>query len=153
MLNRVMLIGHLGRDPEVRRLESGQAVGKFSVATNESYQDKNGSWQTLTEWHEVVVWRQLAEKAEIQLKKGMQVYIEGKLSTRSWQDTDGQQRRTTEVVANTFRVLGRKEEGAREGQSADNPVSYATSPSNPVNNYSTGTPDSSSTAPDDDLPF
>jgi single-strand DNA-binding protein len=153
MLNRVMLIGHLGRDPEVRRLEGGQAVGKFSVATNESYQDKSGSWQTLTEWHEVVVWRQLAERAEMQLKKGMQVYIEGKLSTRSWQDAEGNQRRTTEVVANTFRVLGRKEDGTREGQPADNPTSFPSSPSNPINNHPTDSPNYSSTAPDDDLPF
>ena len=153
MLNRVMLIGHLGRDPEVRRLEGGQAVGKFSVATNESYQDKSGTWQTLTEWHEVVVWRQLAERAETLLKKGMQVYIEGKLSTRSWQDADGNQRRTTEVVANTFRVLGRKEDGLRESLPSDNPMQQPPSPANPGNNPSGSSSDLVSTATDDDLPF
>lgn len=153
MLNRVMLIGHLGKDPEVRRLEGGQAVAKFSVATNENYQDKSGSWQTLTEWHEVVVWRQLAERAETQLKKGMQVYIEGKLSTRSWQDTEGNQRRTTEVVANTFRILGRKEEGPKESQPADNLTPYPSSSSNPISSPPAGTPDFGSTSPDDDLPF
>lgn len=110
MVNRVILIGNLGKDPEVRRLENGAVVAKFSLATNESYKDKEGKWQTLTEWHEIVVWRQLAERAAAGLKKGMTVYLEGKLTNRTWQDADGNSRRTTEVVANYFRNLGKREE-------------------------------------------
>lgn len=109
MINKVILIGNLGRDPEVRHLESGATVGKFSVATNESYRDKSNEWQTITEWHEVVVWRALADRAEQSLKKGMQVYVEGKLRTRKWQDQEGKDRYTTEVVANTFRILEKRE--------------------------------------------
>ena len=112
MINKVILIGNLGRDPEVRRLENGAVVAKFSIATNENYMDKSGEWQTLTEWHEIVVWRALAERAEQQLKKGAQVYIEGKLTHRSWQDQDGNNRKTTEVVANLFRLLGKREGGS-----------------------------------------
>jgi single-strand DNA-binding protein len=111
MVNRVILIGHLGRDPEVRRLESGAVVAKFTVATEERYKDKEGKWQSQTEWHDVVVWRQLAERAESTLKKGMSVYIEGKLSTRSWQDQEGNNRRTTEVVASYYRVVAKPQEG------------------------------------------
>ena len=109
MINKVILIGNLGRDPEVRRLESGAVVAKFSLATNESYRDKNNEWQTQTEWHDIVVWRNLAERAERDLKKGKLVYVEGKLTHRKWQDKDGNDRYTTEVVANTFRLLERRE--------------------------------------------
>jgi len=108
MVNKVTLIGNLGRDPEIRRFENGSIVAKFSVATNENYRDKSGEWQQSTEWHDVVMWRGLAERAESQLKKGMMVYVEGKLTHRSWQDQDGNNRKTTEVVANYFRSLDRK---------------------------------------------
>jgi single-strand DNA-binding protein len=111
MINKVTLIGNLGKDPEVRHLESGSVVAKFSVATNENYRDKNGEWQTITEWHNIVVWRQLAERAERSLKKGMLVYIEGKLSTRKWQDKDGNDRYTTDIIANVLRSLERREAG------------------------------------------
>lgn len=110
MVNKVILIGNLGRDPEVRYLEGNVAVAKFSVATNESYRDKkSGEWQTITEWHDVVAWRNLAERAEKQLKKGSQVFIEGKLTHRKYQDKDGNDRYVTEVVANSFRVLDRRD--------------------------------------------
>lgn len=109
MINKVILIGNLGNDPEIRHLESGTLVGKFSLATNESYRDKAGEWQTLTEWHNVVVWRNLAERAEKSLKKGMQVYIEGKINTRKWQDANGNDRYTTDIVANTMRILERRD--------------------------------------------
>ncbi|WP_235298543.1 single-stranded DNA-binding protein [Portibacter marinus] len=109
MVNKVILIGNLGKDPEVRHLESGSVVAKFSVATNENYRDKNGEWQTLTEWHNIVVWRGLAERAERSLKKGMQVYIEGKLTTRKWQDSNGNDRYTTDVVANYLRILEKRD--------------------------------------------
>jgi len=125
MINKVILIGNLGRDPEVRHLESGVSVARFSVATNESYQDKNKEWQTVTEWHDVVVWRGLAERAERQLHKGSLVYVEGKLTHRKWQDKEGKDRYSTEVVANTFRSLERKESSQRSTGSnfpaAENP--------------------------------
>ncbi|MCB0548753.1 MAG: single-stranded DNA-binding protein [Phaeodactylibacter sp.] len=114
MVNRVILIGNLGRDPEVRRLENGAVVAKFPIATNENYKDKSGEWQSQTEWHDIVVWRNLAERAESTLKKGMGVYVEGKLTHRSWQDQDGNTRYTTEVVGSYFRIIsgGRREEGS-----------------------------------------
>ena len=109
MVNKVILIGNLGRDPEVRHLESGASVAKFPIATNESYRTKEGDWQQLTEWHDVVAWRYLAEKAERDFKKGKLIYVEGKLTHRKWQDKDGIERYTTEVVASSLRLLERKE--------------------------------------------
>jgi single-strand DNA-binding protein len=114
-LNKVMLIGHLGGDPELRYTPGGQAVATFSVATNEIYKDKDGNQQERTEWHRVVSWSRLAEVAGEYLKKGQQVYVEGRLQTRSWTDKDGIKRYTTEIVANTFQFLGRKGEGAGGG--------------------------------------
>jgi single-strand DNA-binding protein len=115
MVNKVFLIGNLGRDPEVRYLEGNVAVAKFSVATNESYKDKKGDWQTVTEWHDVVAWRALAERAEKQLKKGSQVFVEGKLTHRKYQDKEGIDRYVSEVVANSFKILDRRDSrpGAR----------------------------------------
>ena len=109
MVNKVILIGNLGKDPEIRRLESGAAVARFSLATNENYKDKSGEWQTQTDWHDVVLWRNLAERAESSLKKGYMIYLEGKLTTRSWEDQEGNKRRTTEVVGSYFRNLTKKE--------------------------------------------
>lgn len=109
MINKVLLIGNLGRDPEVRHLESGSVVAKFSVATNESYKDKAGEWQTVTEWHNVVAWRALASRVERDLKKGSMVFVEGKLTTRKWQDKEGNDRYSTEVVANNLRLLEKRE--------------------------------------------
>lgn len=110
MINRVILIGNLGRDAEFRNLENGTAVAKFSVATNENYKDKSGEWQTQTEWHDVICWRHLAEKARDTLSKGAMVYVEGKLTHRTWQDKDGNNRKTTEVVASYFRAITKNEE-------------------------------------------
>ena len=112
MVNKVTLIGNLGRDPEVRHFENGSMVAKFPVATNENYRDKSGEWQTVTEWHDIVAWRALAERAERSLKKGSLVYIEGKLTHRKYQDKDGIERYVTEVVANTFRLLEKRESGS-----------------------------------------
>lgn len=105
MVNKVILIGNLGGDPEVRRLESGQVVAKLSIATNESYQDKNGEWHQNTEWHNVVLWGKQAEKAEAKFKKGMAIYLEGKLTHRTWEGEDGAKKYFTEVVANLTRVI------------------------------------------------
>jgi len=145
MINKVILVGNLGKDPEVRYLEGGTAVARFPVATNESYKDKAGEWQTKTEWHDIVLWRQLAERAEKSLKKGSLVFIEGKLTHRKWQDSQGQDRYTTEVVANVLRLLDKKDsdEMSRSGmtsssKSANNP------PDSPI-------PDEG--GEEDDLPF
>lgn len=153
MLNRVTLIGNLGKDPEVRHLESGSAVGKFSVATNESYQDKAGEWQTITEWHNIVCWRNLAERAERSLKKGSLVYVEGKLTTRKWQDQEGNDKYTTEVVAKTFRLLEKREDSgggySNNFPSATDEIASA-SPAMPEK---TAAKDFSKVQEEDDLPF
>jgi len=109
MVNKVILIGNVGKDPEIRDLESGVKLASFSLATNESYKDKAGEWQQNTEWHNITVWRAQAERVERQVKKGTKIYLEGKLATRKWQDKDGNDRYTTDVVANYFRVLDKLE--------------------------------------------
>lgn len=106
-LNKVMLIGNLGKDPEVRSVTSGAKVANFSIATTESYTDKTGQRVDKTEWHNIVMWRGLAEVAEKYLRKGAQVYIEGRLQTRSWDDQNGQRRYMTEIVADNLVMLGR----------------------------------------------
>lgn len=111
MINKVTLVGHLGGDPEIRTLENGTPVGRFSVATNENYKDKEGNWQSQTEWHNVVVWRDLAERAKI-LKKGSTVYVEGKISYRKYTDKDGVEKSLTDIVAATFRLLDKREGGS-----------------------------------------
>ena len=105
-MNRITIMGNLGGDPEIRRLENGTPVGKFNVATSENYRDANGEWQkTEPEWHEIVVWRQLAEQAEKTLKKGAAVFVEGKMNYRKYTDKNGIERRSAEIVANTLRSL------------------------------------------------
>jgi|ERR1035437_10990482 single-strand DNA-binding protein len=108
-VNKVILVGNLGKDPEVRHLEGGAVVANFPLATTESYKDKTGQRNEQTEWHNIVVWRGLAEIAEKYLKKGMTIYIEGKLRTRSWDDKEGHKRYTTEIVGDTFTILSKKE--------------------------------------------
>jgi single-strand DNA-binding protein len=113
-LNKVMLIGHLGKDPELKYTPGGAAVATFSLATNEAYKDKDGNWQERPEWHRLVVWNKQAETAAEYLKKGQQVYIEGRLQTRTW-EKDGQKHYTTEIVVQNFQMLGRKSEGGTGG--------------------------------------
>lgn len=109
-INKVILIGNVGRDPEIRTLESGTKVATFSLATSESYKDNNNEWKEQTEWHNIVLWRNLAERAESSLKKGMQVYLEGKLRTRQWTDQNQQTRYTTEVVGDKIQILTRRDD-------------------------------------------
>ena len=118
-LNKVLLIGNLGSDPETRFTPSGAQVANFSLATSESWNDKDGQRQERTEWHRIVLWRRLAEIAGQYLKKGSKVYIEGKLQTRSWEDQQGQKRQTTEIVASTMKMLGaeRADEAAEAAES------------------------------------
>lgn len=115
-LNKVMLIGHLGSDPELRYTEGNVPVASFNVATNESYKDQNGNLVERTEWHRCVAWRKLAEVLGEYLKKGSKVYLEGKLQTRTWDDKEGNKRYTTEIVISEFTFLDSKGSGGGGGQ-------------------------------------
>ena len=109
-VNKVILIGNLGKDPEVRKLESGALLTRFSIATSEQYTDKvSGKRIENTDWHDIVTWRGLAEVSEKFLKKGMKVYIEGKLKKRTWTDKDGQQRNNVDIVADELTILSKME--------------------------------------------
>jgi single-strand DNA-binding protein len=114
-LNKVMIIGNLGRDPEMRYTPSGQAVTQFTVAVNRNYKGQDGNWQEETEWFRVVAWAQLAERSAENLRKGMKVYVEGRLQTRQWEDQQGQKRYTTELVANQITNLDRRPREEGEG--------------------------------------
>ena len=117
-VNKVILVGNLGKDPEVKYTPSGTAVAKFSLATNEGYKDKAGQWQERTEWHNIVAWQRLAEIVGEYVKKGSKVYIEGRLQTSSWDDKEtGQKKYKTEIVANDLVLLSGRGEGDSEGGS------------------------------------
>jgi len=120
-VNKVILIGNLGKDPEVRYLDSGVAVANFSLATTEKYKNKEGERVSQTEWHNIVLWRGLAEIAEKWLKKGSSVFIEGKIRTRKWEDKDGNTRYNTEILADNMTMLGKKDSGTTDVVSNDNP--------------------------------
>ncbi|MBI9066199.1 MAG: single-stranded DNA-binding protein [Salinivirgaceae bacterium] len=116
MVNKVILVGNVGKDPEVRYLDNGVAVAQFSLATSETFKDKSGVRQTRTEWHNIVLWRGLAEVAEKYVKKGNPLYIEGKITNRSYDDKDGNKRYISEIVGNEMKMLGSK--ASNEGTSA-----------------------------------
>lgn len=111
-VNKVILVGNLGRDPEVRYTQTGSAVANFTLATNERWKDATGETKEKTEWHRIVVWGKQAEIANEYLRKGRQVYVEGSLQTREWTDRDGNKRQTTEVRAQRFQMLGGRGDGA-----------------------------------------
>ena len=136
-VNKVILVGNLGKDPEVKYLDSGVAVANFSLATTESYKNKEGERVNQTEWHSIVLWRGLAEVAEKWLKKGSSVYIEGKIKTRKWEDKDGNTRYNTEILADNMTMLGSKPTSAPEAAPA--------APATPEQQPATDTAD--------DLPF
>lgn len=148
-INKVILVGHLGKDPEVKYLPSGSAVANITVATSESWKDKqSGDKQERTEWHNVVFFNRLAEIVGEYLKKGAQIYVEGSLRTRKWQDKEGKDRYTTEIVAAEMQMLGGRQ-GAGGGASySDNAPSAARSSAGPAATASGGMPDF-----DDDIPF
>ena len=133
MLNRVTLIGNLGKDPEMKRLEGGALVGKFSIATNEYFRDGNNELQQQTEWHDVIVWRHLAEQAERVLKKGSLVFVEGKITHRKYVDKNGIERTTTEISATNFKALDKKEGGQREGNGNGTHPENSNQPRSPDN--------------------
>ena len=122
-VNKVILIGNLGRDPELRYTASGQGVANFTLATNERWRDKDGNNQERTEWHRIVVWGKSAENCAQYLQKGRSVYVEGRLQTRDWEDKEGNKRQTTEIVALNVTFLGSREGG--RGGSTPGPPSQA----------------------------
>ncbi len=157
-LNKCMIIGNLGRDPEMRYTPSGQAVTQFTVATNRNYRDQNQEWQKETEWFRVVVWGQQAERAAENLRKGNKVYIEGRIQTRQWEDQTGQKRYTTELVANQVTSLERRERGDEEAPFPDEaPGGFgrqaAGSGGSPSAGQAPATPTATSGEDFDDLPF
>ncbi len=122
-VNKVILVGRLGADPELKTLSSGQSVANFNIATSENWVDRDGAKQERTEWHRIVVWGKLAEVCRQHLGKGRQVYVEGKLQTRSWEDQQGQKRYTTEVTASTVQFLGApNERGMNTGAHSSGPA-------------------------------
>ncbi len=112
-VNKVILVGNLGKDPEVKYLDNGVAVANFSLATTENYKNKEGEKVSQTEWHNIVLWRGLAEVAEKYLKKGASIYIEGKIKTRKWEDKDGNTRYSTEILADNMTMLGSKQDSSK----------------------------------------
>ena len=142
MINKVILVGRLGRDPELRYTPSGTAVANFSLATDERW-SSNGETQSRTEWHNIVVWSKLAEICNQYLTKGRLVFIEGRLQTRDWEDKDGNKRRTTEIVATDMKMLG----GRREDTPVGNTVAAETGSSSESSN------DMEVGITDDDIPF
>ena len=115
-VNKVILVGNVGKDPEVRHLDKGVSVANFPLATTETYLAKNGEKVSTTEWHNIVLWRGLAEVTEKYVTKGRQLYIEGRLRTRSWDDKDGNKRYTTEIYADVMQLLGKREDGGAPSQ-------------------------------------
>jgi single-strand DNA-binding protein len=145
-INKVILVGNVGADPEVRHLDNNVAVANLRLATSESYIAKNGERVTTTEWHNIVLWRGLAEMAEKYIRKGKQIYVEGRIRTRSYDDKDGQKRYITEIYGDVVRLLGARD--AHQGDSHTESQNQRESPStNQVETTGFGE------QPDDDLPF
>ncbi|MDA9210535.1 single-stranded DNA-binding protein [Methylophilaceae bacterium] len=153
-VNKVMLLGNLGRDPEVRTFPNGDSVCNFSIATSTSWKDKvSGDKKEKTEWHNIVMYRKLAEIAGEYLKKGSSIFIEGSLQTRKWQTKEGQDRYTTEVVADTMQMLGGKDNRNNTSNSSED--NFNQEPERVIKNEasssSSGEPDM--VLPEDDIPF
>jgi len=154
-VNKVILIGNLGKDPEVRYMPSGDAITNITLATTDSWKDKNGEKQEKTEWHRVAFFGKLAEIAGEYLKKGRPVYVEGRLRTRKWQDKEGQDRYTTEIVAENMQMLGSREGmgggGAEFDGGSEEPRAAARAPAS--KSAAAAKPASSMADMDDDIPF
>jgi len=152
-VNKVILIGNLGKDPEIKYTPSGTAVAKFTLATNERYKDKAGEWQDRTEWHNVVAWQRLAEIVGEYVKKGNKVYVEGRLQTSSWEDKEsGQKKYRTEVIANDLVLLG----GRGESEEASGGSRAFSRAAGSGNSFDQRGPDESlaqTEITDDDIPF
>jgi single-strand DNA-binding protein len=155
-VNKVILIGHLGKDPEVRYMPNGEAVANVSIATSENWKDKNGEKQERTEWHNLVFYKRLAEIVGEYLKKGSQIYVEGRLQTRKWQTKEGQDRYTTEIIVSEMKMLGGKSSGSNNFEVMENERSESSSsrPNKPAA-AAKGTPAGKNSFDnfDDDIPF
>lgn len=147
-VNKVILIGNLGKDPELKYLPSGRAVAEFSIATSENWKDKDGNRQEKTEWHNIVLWGRTAEVAKEYLSKGSSVYIEGRLQTRSWDDKDGKKQYKTEIVGDRMQMLGSRRDASSSGPADQGQPQEALAPGASGPDSQNG-PSSS----DDDLPF
>lgn len=159
-VNKVILMGNLGRDPEVRFMPNGDAVCNFSIATTDSWKDKAGEKQEKTEWHNIVMYRRLAEIAGEYLKKGRPVYIEGRLQTRKWQTKEGQDRYTTEIIADSMQMLGGRDDNSSSQSSASQKDDFNQAPDRASSNDSQPAADTSSNSGassfdefEDDIPF
>ena len=153
-INKVMLIGNLGKDPEIRYTNSGSAVANFSIATNESWKDKEGNRQERTEWHNIVAWGKLADFAQNYLKKGKSVYLEGRIQTRDWVDNQDVKHYKTEIVANTIQFVGPREEGDQGGRGPAPDRGGSGGPPAPYPEPSQGGPQPDEGAYlEDDIPF
>ena len=117
-LNKVLLIGNVGKDPEIRHLQGGASVATITLATSERYKDRNGESRELTEWHTIIAWRQLADLAENYIRKGSQIFVEGRIRSRSWDDQNGQKRYATEIQADVIQLLGRRNDSPAPQQPA-----------------------------------
>jgi single-strand DNA-binding protein len=151
-VNKVILVGRLGKDPETRYTGSGQAVCNFSLATDESYKDRNGERQKRTEWHRIVVWAKLAEICQQYLKKGSLIYVEGRIQSRQWDDkTTGQKRYATEIIANGMKMLGSRSDSA----GASSPSAASHTPDGEFNQSGAdeGASASGPEISDEDIPF
>ena len=149
-INKVILVGNLGRDPEMRYTQNGVAVCSFSLATSETYRDRtSGEKVTQTEWHNIILWRGLAETAEKYLRKGSSVYIDGKIRTRKWEDQQGQTRYTTEIIADTMQMLDRRDSSAAPSQAAAQPAAAPEQPTHASEQQA----DVPAAPEPDDLPF
>jgi len=152
-INKVILIGNLGGDPELRSTPSGSAVASFTVATNESWTGKDGQKQERTEWHRVVAWSRLAEICGQYLRKGSQVYIEGRLQTREWEDKQGNQRKTTEIIARDMQMLGGRPGAGAPAMGGGSQGGYSQGGGASQGGGGGGAPASSEPVLDDDIPF
>jgi single-strand DNA-binding protein len=157
-VNKVILVGNLGRDPELRYTQSGQGVANFTLATNERWRDKDGNNQERTEWHRIVVWGKQAESCAQYLQKGRSVYVEGRLQTREWEDKEGHKRQTTEINAQVVQFLGGRGGGAPGGGSSGAPGGGSSGApgggsSDGAGGGPGGTPGSEGPPPSDDIPF
>ena len=141
-VNKVITLGHLGRDPEMRYSEDGKAIANFSLATSESFKDKDGNKQERTEWHRVVLFGRIAEIAGEYLRKGSMAYVEGRLQTRKWTDKEGQERYTTEIIGDRLQLIGGKKSEEGGSEHAPAPASRGGNTPPPVEDF-----------PDDDIPF
>lgn len=149
-VNKVILVGNVGKDPEIRHLDSGVAVANFPLATSESYNAKNGERVTTTEWHNIVLWRGLAEVAEKYVKKGRQLFIEGRIRTRNYDDKDGNKRYITEIYGDNMQMLGPKDvEKTGNGQYNQNQDNTAST----TQSTEAKQPETDDTGGDEDLPF